>query len=127
MSLSRVAFYSLLIAFVTVVAISVGNNWSHPANSVPPAPLLCAPPTDHIRISGPPMTAEQVEMKELGEDKRLGIKSSVPFGDSDPEWSEFKKKAGKQDHFYAYTDISSGGYAVVRGNCVLDTFMTWIS
>jgi len=73
------------------------------------------------------MTAEQVEMKELGEDKRLGIESSVPFGDSNREWLEFKKKAEKQDHFYAYTDISSGGYAVVRGNCVLDTFMTWIS
>ena len=127
MSLSRVAFYSLLIAFVTVVAIAVGNISPHPAIAIPPAPLLCAPPTDHIRISGPPMTAEQVELKELGEDKRLGIKSSVPFGNSNHEWFEFKKKAGKQDHFYAYTDISSGGYAVVRGNCVLDTYMTWIS
>ena len=127
MSLSRVAFYSLLIAFVTVVAITVGNLSPHPAISVPPAPLLCAPATDHIRILGPPMTAEQVEEKEAGEDKRLGIKSSVPFGSSSPEWFEFKKKAGEQDRFYAYTDISSGGYAVVRGNCVLDTFMTWIS
>ena len=73
------------------------------------------------------MTAQQVEMHELEEAKRLGISNPLPFGNFNKQWTEFKNKAAPGDSFFKYADRFSGGYAIVRGNCVLDTFMTWIS
>ena len=73
------------------------------------------------------MTAKEVEEKERAEDERLGIKTPTPFGKINDDWIEFKGKAGPDDLFYSYVGNFAGGYARVRGTCVLDTFMTWIS
>ena len=73
------------------------------------------------------MTAIQVELKEIAENQHHGITGESPLGAINEEWIKLKSRAGKDDYFYEYTDLSSGGYALVRGNCVLDTLMTWIT
>jgi len=126
MSPLRIALFSLLGAGVLATAISVSNPYeSH--HSIAPDLPVCDQTANEVILSGPGMTAKEVEDNKAAEDKRLGIKTPTPFGRINNEWVEFKRKAEPDDRFYSYVGNYAGGYARVRGTCVLDTFMTWIS
>ena len=126
MSPLRIALFTLLGAGVLAAAISVSNPYeSH--HSIAPDLPVCDQSANEVILSGPGMTAIEVEEKERAADRRLGIKTPAPFGKINDQWVEFKRKADPDDRFYTYVGHYAGGYARVRGTCVLDTFMTWIS
>lgn len=83
-----------------------------------------------------PMTIVEIERKQMEEiDRMTQVRSDiprVPFGFANADWIIFKKKVRPGDKIVQYsTDERSfrnlageAGYALIRHNCLVDTFVT---
>ena len=127
MSSTRIFLIASLLAAAIAAAFMAYMHGSTPNTAVQLSPPHCEPYANRLKLVGLAMTPRQVEEGEIKEAKRLGIVLEAPFGSHNNEWVAFKNKLQSGDLIFKYSGGSSGGYAIVRGNCVLDTLMTWIS
>ena len=124
MSAKRIFLLTLLLAAAAAVALIAYMRQSAPIIAVQSPPPHCESYADQGKLVGPGMTPAQVEDFELREAKRLGIALDAPFGGENDTWVAFKNEFEPGDRILKYSGHYSGGYALVRGNCVLDTFIT---
>ena len=82
-----------------------------------------------------PYTIEEIEEKELDEIKKCNHCPQVPFGYSNNEWNDFKQKIKKNDQLLFFSSDNKSwsglcgreGYAIIRDNKIVDTFITLIN
>lgn len=114
--------FGCLIAIVSVTAAKTPEK-------------SCETRRSDIALSAP-LSIREIERKELKAVKEMSkIRPDIPqlpFGFANPDWVIFKKKVRPRDRIVQYsTDERSfrnlageAGYALIRNNCVVDTFVT---
>ena len=121
----RILIFSALIASAIAAAIAYTTNLYLHSNEI----SLTPPPCDSIselqgyRFIEPALSPKQVE-------SRLRQDSYIPDSvrhEIITEWQVFASKLGRDDSIFQMQGPSHGGYAIIRGTCLIDQFETWRS
>ena len=123
----RVAITSLTLAACIGTSLWYTTPSSRSQASQIGTPDSCHGVEKLFWIAEPALTPAQVEAQLRSGDYVLGSKGPPANEEMIAEWRDFAKSIPPGDSIFAVTDSSYGGYAIIRGYCVVDEFAAWMS